>query len=140
MLGAGLGFAHDTFRLMTELPGHLLVAALHFFVGDIQLGVACGMGRNLGGFGSGLAVRFEMVLDLFASRAGSFDVFLAVAFDLRRSMNARLDLVSQFLQAQGQFGAIDRGCILLRLLGPENVASYPARCSMVFSFSPWPFT
>ena len=88
---------------MTELLGHLLMAALHFFMRDIQLGVTRGMGCNLGSFRAGLAVRFQMVLDLFPSRAGSFDIFLAVAFDLRRSVYARLNLVAKVFQAQGQF-------------------------------------
>ena len=40
LVSAGLGFLHDTLRLVPESLGHRLVTALHFFVADIDLGVS----------------------------------------------------------------------------------------------------
>jgi hypothetical protein len=40
LTSAGLCLLHDTLRLVAVLHGHLPVAALHFFVGNLELGIS----------------------------------------------------------------------------------------------------
>jgi len=57
-----------------------------------------------------------MFLDLLAARTRRRKVFSAVAFDFRLAALAALDLVAKLFQPIGQFRAIHRCRILLRLV------------------------
>ena len=82
LTSAGLGLLHHTLRLVAVLHGHLPVAALHFFVGDIELGIARSVGGDFRGFGSTDAFLAQVLFDLLAAWAAGFEIFLGVALDL----------------------------------------------------------
>ena len=78
LVSAGLGFLHDTLRLVPESLGHRLVTALHFFVADIDLGVSRSGGtarpektdcaaRRQPGFGTAKAVIAPRAVTVHAS-------------------------------------------------------------------------
>ncbi len=59
------------------------------------LAVARGVGGDLGRFLPVEPAPFEVLANLLAAWAGSVEVFLRVALDLRRAASPRLDLISQ---------------------------------------------
>ena len=85
LVSARLGFAHDTLRLVAEFLRHLLVAALHFFVGHIELGISRSVGSDFRGFGTAEALLVQVLFDLLPAWTAGFQIFLGVALDLRRS-------------------------------------------------------
>src|SRR5579864_7846649 len=89
-----LGFFDDALRLVAILRGHILMAALHFLMWDIELRVAGAVLRDLGGSRAGESGLLPMFLDLLPARAGSGEIFLAVAFDFRRSLGAQFNFVA----------------------------------------------
>ena len=115
-MSTGLGFPHNTLRLIPVSLRHLLVAALHFFVADIDLGVSRSVGGNFGGFGPADALLVQVLFDLLSAWAAGVQIFLGVALDLRRSVWALLNLISQLSQPQRQLGSVDRSRVLLRAI------------------------
>ncbi|HEY6352003.1 MAG TPA: hypothetical protein VI636_21620 [Candidatus Angelobacter sp.] len=100
LLGAGLRFLDHTRGLVAVLCGHLPMTALHFFMADIEFGCAGLMLRNLCGFGAAETLALHFLADLLVARAGSVQIILAVAFNLRRSFGARFNVVAQWLQTE----------------------------------------
>jgi len=70
----------------------------------------------------------QMVLDLFPSWTGRFQVLFGVATDFRLSVLPALQFIAQHLQPHCQFGAIDRSHVSLR--DKEFVGLETPRCSI----------
>src|SRR5208283_1933407 len=113
LVNAGLGFVHDTLRLVPEFLRHSLVTVLHFFVADIDLGVPRSVGGDLCGFGPMNTLLVQVLFDLLPAWAAGFQILLGVALDLRCSIWALLNFITQFLQAQREFRSINGSRILL---------------------------
>jgi hypothetical protein len=60
------------------------------------------------------ALLAEMFFDLFPTRAGCFQIFLSVAFDLGLSMLTALDFIAQPFKPQSQLGTVNGSCAPLR--------------------------
>jgi hypothetical protein len=88
------GFFDDALRLVAILRGHILMATLHFLVWDIELGVSGAVLRDLGGSRSGESGLLQMLLNLLPARTGRGEIFLAVAFNFRRSVGAWFDFIA----------------------------------------------
>src|SRR5271165_5258443 len=116
LVSAGLGFLHDTLRLVPEFLGHRLVTALHFFVADIDLGVPRSVGGDFCGFRPSDTLLVHVLFDLLPAWAARFQILLGVALDLRCSVWALLNFISQLPQAQRQFCSINGSRILLRAI------------------------
>src|SRR5271165_5758643 len=113
LVSTGLGFLHDTLRLVPEFLGHRLVTALHFFVADIDLGVPRSVGGDFCGFGPTDTLLVQVLFDLLPAWAAGFQILLGVALDLRCSVWALLNFISQLFQAQREFRSINGSRILL---------------------------
>src|SRR5271165_5365309 len=112
LVSARLGFVDDTLRLVPEFLRHRLVTALHFFVADIDLGVPRTVGGDFCGFSPTNTLLVQMLFDLLPARAARFQILLGIALDLRCSVWALLNFISQLLQAQREFCSIDGSRIL----------------------------
>src|ERR1700739_2565197 len=69
---------------------------------------------NLGSLPSTASGTLHILTNLLTPRAGSVEVFLGIALDLRRSASANGDFIAEILQAVSEFGLIDGGRELLR--------------------------
>ncbi len=98
LVSARLGFVDDTLRLVPEFLRHRLVAALHFFVADIELGISRSVGGDFCGFGPAEALLVQVLFDLLPAWAAGFQILLGVALDLRRSVWALLNFIAQLSQ------------------------------------------
>src|SRR5271165_3559093 len=107
LVSAGLGFLHDTLRLVPEFLGHRLVTALHFFVADIDLGVPRSVGGDFCGFRPTDTLLVQVLFDLLAARAARFQILLGIALDLRCSIWALLNFITQLFQTQRKFCSIN---------------------------------
>src|SRR5271157_2157729 len=116
LVSTRLGFMHDTLRLVAEFLGHRLVTALHFFVADIDLGVPRSVGGDFCGFGPSDTLLVQVLFDLLPAWAAGFQILLGVALNLRCSVWALLNFITQLFQAQRQFCSINGSCILLRAI------------------------
>src|SRR5208283_2492192 len=113
LTSADLRSLHHTLRLVAVLHGHLPVAALHFFVGDIELGIARSVRCDFCCLGPTDAFLVQVLFDLLPAWTAGFEIFLGVALDLWRSRRAWLNLIAHLSQSQGQLGAIyGRGKLL----------------------------
>ena len=74
------------------------------------------MGGDFCGFGPVHALLIQVLFDLLSAWAAGVQIFLGVALDLRCSVRALVNLISQLSQPQRQFGSIDRSRILLRTI------------------------
>ena len=55
----------------------------------------------------------QVLFDLYPAWTRCIEIFLRVALDLRLTMLAAFDLVTQAMQPHGKLGAVHAGCILL---------------------------
>ena len=89
------------------------MAALHFFVAHLELGISRSVGCDFCRFGSTDAFLVQVLFDLLPAWAAGVQILLGVPLDLRRSAGALLNLITQFSQPEGQIGAIyGRGKLL----------------------------
>ena len=79
------------------------------------LPVAGIVGRNLRGLWPTEAAARDGLLDLLAARAGRFKVLGGVAFYVGSAALARLDLVAEIAEPEGQLRLVDGGCKLLAI-------------------------
>src|SRR5437762_12813412 len=87
-----------------------------------------------GDFGRLLAIAtgpLKILANLLASRAGSVEVFLCIALDLRRAASTDGDLVAELPQSVSQFGLIDGGG---ELLGCEEALRLNGARLAIFTF------
>src|SRR5271166_3495640 len=116
LVSAHLGFLHDTLRLVPEFLGHRLVTALHFFVADIDLGVPRSVGGDFCGFRPTDTLLVQVLFDLLPAWAAGFQILLGVALNLRCSVWALLNFITQLFQTQRKLCSINGGRILLRAI------------------------
>ena len=106
--------ADNGIGLVAEVGGKLAMRG-HDLAGRMDLlAVTRRVRGNLGGLPAVAAGPLQILTNLLAPRAGSVEVFLGVALDLRRSASANGDFIAEFLQSVRQFGLIDGGGELLR--------------------------
>src|SRR5438132_7203801 len=84
---------------------------------------------DLGSFLPGTACAFEVLTNLLAPGTGCVEVFLRVAFDLRRTAPPSGDFVTELAQTVRQIGLIDGRGKLLR--GEEALRLDSARLAVV---------
>ena len=106
--------ADNSIGLVAEVGGELAVRGHHLAGRMNLLAVSRRVRGNLGSLLSTAAGTLQILTNLLAPRAGSVEVFLGIALDLRRSASANGDFVAEILQSVGQFGLIDGGRELLR--------------------------
>src|SRR5215472_14860574 len=102
--------------LTSMLTSESLMLLPHFFVRKRLLGIARLMRRNLRGKSPANAGRRHVLLDLLSPRTRCLQILPRVALDLRLSMVATLDLIPERPQPRGQFRAVHRSRVLLRLV------------------------
>src|ERR1700679_19911 len=73
----------------------------------------------------------QVLFDLFTAWTGCVEILLCVAPDLRLTMLATFDLVTQAMQPHGKFGTVYAGCILL---GLKEAAFLKSAGLAVFAF------
>jgi len=106
---------NNMIRLMSELSGEFAVPFQYFIRRVKFLAVPRAMGRDLRSSCTFPANFLQVAKDLFPARARCVEIFLAVALNLRLTMFAAFDLITQPVQPQGEFRTIDGCHVLLRL-------------------------
>ncbi len=108
-------FGHDSVGLIAVLIGNLSVRGKDSVGRQDLLSIAGVVRRDLRGLRPGETAAATGLFDLLAARAGGIKILLRVAFDVRRSAPARLDLVAESAELVGEMGLIDGGGELLAL-------------------------
>ena len=87
----------------------------YLFGGKNLFAIAGGVRGDLGGFGATVAGLFEMLFDLLRAGTRRVQIFLGIAFDLRRTALPCLDFVAKVSELIGQSGLVNSRRIVLRI-------------------------
>jgi len=112
MSGTQSRLGHNTVRLVPELSGQLAVPFQNLFGRVNFLAVPRAMSGDLCGTCTVPANFLQVAGDLFPAWARRVKIFLAVVLNLRLTMFAAFNFITQTVQPQGEFGTID-GCHIL---------------------------